>query len=109
MSTTGYHNGRIMFRGFTRGSKVLYRGRVYYFQPNGLSSYLYDRPEDVGHPNRAAYRPGLKQLGVPSAKDIEDFFKYPRPLRDYPPRNINLLILPYNPNRVTVPAKYVND
>ena len=44
------------------GDPVVYEGRVNYFQPNGSSCYLYDRPEDVGDKS--------KKRGSPSKTSV---------------------------------------
>lgn len=50
-----------------RGDLVEYNGKPYYFQPNGGSCYLYEKPEHVGNtsrkvasPSKASVRPWTK-------------------------------------------------
>lgn len=93
--------------GCFRGGLVIYRGHVYYFQPNGNSCHLYDRLEDVGHRVRAAHSTSQKVVQEPTDEDIQNFFDHPRPKRDYPPdppRNINVLVLPPSKTRITIPV-----
>lgn len=40
-----------------RGDLVLYKGGIYYFQPNGSSCYLYKNKEDVGDISKKIYAP----------------------------------------------------
>ncbi len=90
---------------FQRGDLVCYRSKVYYYQPNGQSGYLYDHKKDLGNPNRATFNIGFKQLCNPTQKDIEYFNKESRPLRTEPDLyKTELVILPFNPNRITIPV-----
>ena len=90
---------------FKRGDLVCYRSKVYYYQPNGQSGYLYDHKKDIGNTNRVAFNVGCKQLSKPTQKDIEYFNKETRPLRTEPDAyKTEIVILPFNPNRITIPV-----
>ena len=40
-----------------RGDLVLYKGQVYYYQPNGSNCYLYKNKQDIGNTSKKSYAP----------------------------------------------------
>lgn len=44
------------------GDKVIYCDYVLYCQPNGTSSYLYSKKEDIGFPHRRVFTPSITSL-----------------------------------------------
>jgi hypothetical protein len=92
-----------------RGDLVTYRGHVYYYQPNGRSSYLYDRKADLGMISYAVYAPGNKQLRLASPEDIKDFLAHPRPVPPNRPPDpsclVKIVVLDYSTTRVTIPVE----
>lgn len=40
-----------------RGDQVYYKGKIYWFQPNGSSCYLYENEVDIGYPSRKVFAP----------------------------------------------------
>ena len=45
-----------------RGDVVLYRGKAYYFQGNGMSCYLYDRKDQFGMIQKARHCPSRRSV-----------------------------------------------
>jgi hypothetical protein len=47
---------------FKRGEIVFYQNKLFYFQPNGSSCYLYEKLEDVGDTKKSAHAPSRHQV-----------------------------------------------
>ena len=53
---------RLMEEPLKRGDLVEYEGKLYYFQPNGNSCFLYERLEDVGNKEKKVRSPAKKSV-----------------------------------------------
>lgn len=100
--SNSYHNYLSGMSSFNRRSLVRYQKRLFYCQrASETHYYLYERAEDVGRPARAAYCAEGRRLSLPSEEEIAKHkasLPVPPPLR----RVSSLLVLPYDPNRITI-------
>lgn len=90
----------------SRGSIVKFRGKLYYFQPNGTACYLYRYESNIGRPERACHRPGRLNVLKPTDSEIAKFL--PGSKTDpivYPSKRLigNVLILEPSSSRLTIP------
>jgi len=65
-----------------RGERVLYNGKIYYFQPNGSSCYLYRRKKDVGIRDLAACTAAKTSVSRPVKRETAAFTQYKKPKAD---------------------------
>jgi hypothetical protein len=55
------------------GSLVLYKGKVWYFQPNGTSCYLYRDADSLGIVPSADFKTARISISKPKARDVLAF------------------------------------
>lgn len=72
-----------------RGSLVVYAEKLYYYQPNGRSCYLYHSRDDIGDTRHRQHSVARSQVRMANADDIDTYGMPPAPTPEIlvsPPR-----------------------